>query len=166
MVTYIQVQNVITMSSKKVFGSIGILILLSLFFIRFSVISFEFKEGTYYTRSQQFDLIWIHSVEREEWIEMYRVQGNRLILEKTQFKTFGAGVPSDAKEVALENGYVVMKIEQPYDALNLTISENVSSTIKIDEKEFKLYEYGKTYDTVQITSEKINLWQYLKGEFL
>jgi hypothetical protein len=154
------------MSSKNVLGSIGFLILLSFFFIRFPVISFEFKEGTYYTKNQQFDLIWIHSVEKEEWIEMYQVHGNQLILEETKFKTFGAGVPSDAKEVALEDGYVVMTIDQPYDELNLTISENVSSMIKIANKEFKLYEYGQSYDTVQITAAKINLWEYLKGEFL
>ena len=155
------------MSNKKLFGSIGILlILLGIFFIRLPILVFEFPDKTYFATSKQFDIGWIHSVEKEEWIEHYEINQDDLILVSTKFKTFGAGVPSISEDVELIDGYVQMKIHQPYRELNLTISENVDSTIYIDDKEIKLYDYGETYSTVLISVEKIFIWQYLGGGFL
>jgi len=155
------------MSNKKLFGSIGILlILLGIFIIRLPILVFEFPDKTYFATSKQFDIGWIHSVEKEEWIEHYEINQDDLILVSTKFKTFGAGVPSISEDVELIDGYVQMKINQPYKELNLTISENVDSTIYIDDKEIKLYDYGETYSTVLISVERIFIWQYLGGEFL
>ena len=138
------------MSNKKLFGSIGLLlILLAIFFIRLPVLVFEFSDKTYFSTAKQFDLAWIHS-----------------ILVSTKFKTFGAGVPSVSEEVELVDGYVQMKINQPYKELNLTISENVDSTIYFDDKEIKMYDYGESYSTVFISVKKIFIWQYLGGGFL
>jgi len=155
------------MSNKKLFGSIGILlILLGIFIIRLPILVFEFPDKTYFATSKQLDIGWIHSVEKEEWIEHYEINQDDLILVSTKFKTFGAGVPSISEDVELIDGYVQMKINQPYKELNLTISENVDSTIYIDDKEIKLYDYGETYSTVLISVERIFIWQYLGGEFL
>ena len=154
------------MNSKKLLGSIIVFILLSTFFIRIPVLSFEFSDATYYAKEKLFDLSWIHSVEKEEWIEHYKIEGNEIVLESTKFKTFGAGVPSHAEQVELVDGYVHMEINQPYQELNLTISENVKSTIFLGEKEFKLYEYGDTYDTVQIKVKKLFIWQYWREDYL
>lgn len=60
----------------------------------------------------------------------------------------------------------MMKINQPYKELNLTISEYVDTTIYFADKEIKIYDYGETYDTVLISVKKIFIWQYLGGEFL
>ena len=111
------------MSSKKIGGSIAICLLLLLFFIRIPILTFHFQDQTIYTKEKSFDLSWIHSVEKEEWIEHYIIENGELLLESTSFKTFGAGVPSDGENVELKNGYVVMTIEHPYEQLNLTISE-------------------------------------------
>jgi len=155
------------MSSKKLFGSIGVLlILLAIFFIRVPVLVFQFSEKTYFSTSKHFDLGWIHSVEKEEWIEHYEINQDDLILVSTKFKTFGAGVPSISEDVELIDGYVQMKINQPYKELNLTISENVDSTIYFDNREIKIYDYGETYSTVLISVKKIFIWQYWGGEFL
>lgn len=153
------------MSNKKLMGSIGTLILLSIFFIRIPVLSFEFADATYYSRQDEFDLSWIHSVEKEEWVEHYVIEDNQLNLESTKFKTFGAGVPSNAEQVEIKDGFVHMKINQSYNLLNLTVSENVSSTIFLGGREFKLYEYGETYEIVVISVKKISIWQQVKGEF-
>ena len=143
-----------------------LLILLSIFSIRLPVFVFEFPDKTFFSTSKQFDLGWIHSVEKEEWIEHYEINGDHLLLVSTRFKTFGAGVPSISKDVELIDGYVQMKINQPYKELNLTISENVDSTIYFDDKEIKIYDYGETYDTVLISVKKISIWKYLGGGFL
>ena len=153
------------MRSKKVWGSIAICVLLLLFFIRIPTIAFHFSNQTIYTKEKTFELSWIHSIEKEEWIEHYIIENSELLLQSTRFKTFGAGVPSDANEVQLKDGFVVMQIGQPYEELNLTISEYVDTTIQISDQQFKLYQYGKPYETVLITVEKLSIWRYLRGRF-
>ena len=153
------------MRSKKVWGSIAICVLLLLFFIRVPTIAFHFSNQTIYTKEKTFDLSWIHSIEKEEWIEHYIIENSELLLKSTRFKTFGAGVPSEANEVQLKDGFVVMQIEQPYEELNLTISEYVDTTIQISDQQFKLYQYGQPYETVLITVEKLSIWHYLRGSF-
>ena len=153
------------MRSKKVWGSIAICVLLLLFFIRIPTIAFHFSNQTIYTKEKTFELSWIHSIEKEEWIEHYIIENSELLLQSTRFKTFGAGVPSDANEVQLKDGFVVMQIGQPYEELNLTISEYVDTTIQISDQQFKLYQYGQPYETVLITVEKLSIWRYLRGRF-
>lgn len=52
---------------------------------------------------------WQHSVEKEEWEEFYVIGEGDILLSKTRFKTFGAGVPSDAgKDTFIKDGWVYM----------------------------------------------------------
>lgn len=107
--------------------------------------------------------MWIHSVEKEEWIEVYEKSGDELILTETYFKTFGAGVPSNSENTELVNGYVKMDIYIKYPEMNLTVSENVQTTIIADDRKIPLYTYTSDYNFVQISSETINLWQLFWG---
>lgn len=68
-----------------------------------------------------FSLRWRHSVEREDWIECFRVHGRRIAIAATRFKTFGAGVPAHAGQAtALHNGWVVMSdIDRDVDPLTV-----------------------------------------------
>lgn len=155
------------MSNKKIWGSIAIVcLLLLIFFIRIPTLAFHFQGRTIYTKEKSFDLSWIHSIEKEEWIEHYIIENNVLLLQCTSFKTFGAGVPSDAAEVELKDGFVVMTIDQRYEQLNVTISEYVDTTVKIGDQQFKLYQFGESYETVLITIEKLSVLQILRGDFL
>lgn len=54
---------------------------------------------------------WIHSVEHIPWVEYFIVdQENNLLLQEIRFQGFGAGIPHDkGKEVAVEDGYVIMR---------------------------------------------------------
>lgn len=149
---------------KRWYWGIGSLILL-LFFIRVPVFAFEFQDKTYYLKSDFFELSWIHSVEKEEWIETYKRKDNQLLLTETRFKTFGAGVPSQSNNVSIENGYVKMQINQPFKELNLTVSSNVKTTIIVEQEEIPLYQYTEDYSMVHIFIEKIPIWRLVKGGF-
>lgn len=150
---------------KRWYWGISLLILLLFFFIRVPVFAFEFEDKTYYLKSDHFDLSWIHSVEKEEWIESYRRKDSQLLLTNTHFKTFGAGVPSQSNDVSFEDGYVKMEINQLFNELNLTVSSNVKTTIIVDQKEIPLYQYTEDYSMVHIFIEKLPLWRLVKGGF-
>lgn len=153
-------------NKRRWFWSISALILLAIFFVRIPVFEFEFKDRSYFLLGDSFQLKWIHSVEKEEWIENYERTGNELLLSETYFKTFGAGVPSNAQNTELVDGFVKMDINLQYPELNLTVSENVKTTIITDDREIPLYTFASDYDVVHITNEFINIWQLLSGGML
>ncbi|NNC23242.1 DUF1850 domain-containing protein [Salinisphaera sp. USBA-960] len=69
----------------------------------------------------EFALRWMHSVEREDWIECFRLHDAHIKIVATRFKTFGAGVPAHAgQHTHLENGWVVMSdIDRKTDPLTI-----------------------------------------------
>nr|WP_251047449.1 DUF1850 domain-containing protein [Planococcus sp. ISL-110] len=139
-----------------------------LFFLlwRIPVVQFDFGEERYYLKEKSFTLQWIHSVEKEEWLEFYEQDGNKLLLTETKFKTYGAGVPSDGEIISSEDGYVHMKIGRSFADMNLTVSRNAQTTIKTSDKEIPLYQYTGDYEPVTITIEFIDLWDYVRGNKL
>ena len=149
-------------------GGAGVLALLFLSsVVRFTVISFDMSGELYWTFENEFQLKWIHSVEKEEWIEDYEVKEGNLLLSKTYFKTFGAGVPSTATHVEHKNGYVVMEIGILYPLLHLAVSENVKSTVTLNSRTIPLYEFVEDYESVTIAVKHYSIWELLtKGEHL
>ncbi|TWT05520.1 DUF1850 domain-containing protein [Planococcus sp. CPCC 101016] len=139
-----------------------------LFFLlwRIPVVQFDFGEERYYLRETSFTLQWIHSVEKEEWLEFYERDGDNLLLTETKFKTYGAGVPSDGEIISSKDGYVHMKIGRLFNEMNLTISQNAQTTILTADKEIPLYEYTDDYELVTIKIEMIHLWDYVRGNTL
>lgn len=139
-----------------------------LFFLLFKlpVVYFDFGDEAYFLTEDAFTLKWIHSVEKEEWLEMYERDGEQLLLTETVFKTFGAGVPSDGEIIPSEDGFVHMRINQHLPEMNLTVSENVQTTILTQEKTIPLYELTGDYEFVAISIKRIHLWQYVGGKKL
>ncbi|CAM5223726.1 hypothetical protein UACE39S_01169 [Ureibacillus acetophenoni] len=150
-------------NKRRWFWSISALLLLTIFFIKIPVFSFEIEDRTYYLFEDQFQLRWIHSVEKEEWIEIYDNSGDQLLLTETYFKTFGAGVPSNSENTELVNGYVKMDINLKYPELNLAVSENVQSTVITKQREIPIYTFASDYTNVHITHKSIYLWQLISG---
>ena len=163
------------MTNKKsksfLVGGASFLALLFLsWWVTFPLLTFEINEKLYWTTEKNFTLKWIHSVEKEEWIEFYEKKEKTILLTTTAFKTFGAGVPStpkDGQHVTVKDGYVTMDINRSFPSLELIVSENVKSTLVIKEKEILLYALAGDYEPVTISVQPISLWDMLlKGESL
>ncbi|MGB2991035.1 MAG: DUF1850 domain-containing protein [Paenisporosarcina sp.] len=107
---------------------------------------------------------WVHSVEKETWIETYVVKGNKLLLTTTTFKTYGAGVPSDGVVDERGDGFVHMTINREMDDILLVVSNLVKMTVWFGNKEIPLYELVNDYEEVQIESKWLPWWNILKEE--
>ena len=158
-------------SKTLLMGGTGILVLLFLsHVIKFPLLTFEIKDHLLWSTNKHFAIKWIHSVEKEEWVEFYEIKEEALLLTKTKFKTFGAGVPStpkESKQAALIDGFVELEINRSFPSIQLVVSENVKSTLIIDDKEILLYELAGDYEPVTISIQTISLWDMLlKGECL
>ncbi|WP_051254660.1 MULTISPECIES: DUF1850 domain-containing protein [Halobacillus] len=124
------------------------------------------KEGKitalYLTDSEQeFRIRWNHSVEKEDWEEIFIVQDGGITLTGTRFKTFGAGVPHDTgDDTYVEDGWVYMTgIHQPIG------SELVVRTGEATEH--RLF-YGKdiTYQldekkAYRVVVRRMTVWRYV-----
>lgn len=138
--------------------------LLFLYFIRLPVFQLTLNGQIYYLRGETFQLEWIHSVENEKWIEIYKRDKNQLLLTKTILNTFGAGTPSDGKIIENTKEGVHMAVDRYLDEINLTVSDNVKTTI-ITSKEnvVPLYKLTDNYSNINITVTYVYLWEYLGG---
>lgn len=120
---------------------------------------------TVYLQPETFELHWIHSIEHEEWYEVYEVEGGDLLLTVTYFKTFGAGVPSDSEEPPeiTDDGFVKFTVNDIYPELNMNVSENVQTTIVQNDREYLLYEMFDSNTSVKISIETRPLFFQLTG---
>ncbi|MGM0836993.1 MAG: DUF1850 domain-containing protein [Bacillota bacterium] len=154
------------MSSKRfMMGSTVLLIvLLVLLFVKVPVFQVSFKEDSFFLKEETFELGWIHSVEKEPWFETYERRDDGLLLVRTRFKTFGAGTPSTGEIIPSKDGFVHMKINQKMENLQLSVSENVKTTLYLEGRSIPLYTFVEDYETIEIQAIKLPLWQYLRGE--
>ncbi len=98
-----------------------------------------------YDEKQEFRIRWKHSVEKEEWEEMFELSEGSISLTGTRFKTFGAGVPSDTgDETYIKDGWVYM----------MGIDQNIGKILRIrtgKDTDHRVY-YGK--DSILPLEEK------------
>lgn len=69
----------------------------------------------------RFSLRWMHSVERTEWVEHWRVEGQTLVLDAARVRGSGAGMePPDGS--VLHNGWWVYRADRRLAELHLAAS--------------------------------------------
>lgn len=145
--------------SKNAITISGSIFIVLLFILVFPIKQVVFESEGYdklYLKPDTFELHWVHSIEKEEWFEVYSVEGNDLILDTSHFKTFGAGVPSSSVNTTyIEDGYVVYSIEDRYSEIYLNVSENVDTRIIQNNQEYLLYEWFDSYVSVKISIDYI-----------
>lgn len=118
-----------------------------------------------YLDAETFELHWIHSIEHEEWYEVYEVREGDLLLTETYFKTFGAGVPSDSEESSeiTEDGFVKFTVNDTYPELYMNVSENVKTKIVQSGREYLLYEMFDSYTSVKVSIQNRPLFMQSTG---
>lgn len=76
---------------------------------------------------------WIHSIELSRWTDTYRFDGEELILSRTEFEEYGAGMPLDEGDVSLDDGKIVIEnIDRRFEAIRWIHSHDVDYRIGID----------------------------------
>ncbi|MFO7887661.1 MAG: DUF1850 domain-containing protein [Eubacteriales bacterium] len=154
---------------KKYIFIVLILVFLS-FVTRIPVLTLEHfqKDSVIMTfkvdEDDEFIVKWIHSVELTPWEEIFRIDSeNKIILDRTRFQQFGAGVPDFAgKTVEIKDGYITYgEINQEIPLLPYGISDFAKHTFVFKNKEYELYKLVPDGDRINIYTERLNLIEYL-----
>ncbi|WP_296405813.1 DUF1850 domain-containing protein [Psychrobacter sp.] len=138
----------------------------ALFFSKHPVITVQFYDHECVIKNH-FKLKWIHSVEKQWWIESYQINKNQLLLTDTYFQTFGAGTPSNGKlgkENALYPGYVHYQVDVELPYLNWMISSNIKAQILTDQQALPIYKWVEDYTNIYIFTSMQSQWNLLRQE--
>jgi hypothetical protein len=155
---------------KKIAAIIILTLLLLTNFYNMNVLTFEHfqEEETLFIfkveEGDEFIVKWIHSVELTPWEEIFRIDNeNNIILDRTRFQQFGAGVPDFAgKTVEIKDGYITYgEINQKIPLLPYGISNFAKHTLVFKNIEYPLYKLVPDGDRINIYTEKISLLKYL-----
>lgn len=112
----------------------------------------------------EFTVKWIHSVELTPWEEIFRIDNNyKIILDRTRFQQFGAGVPDSAgTKTEIKDGYIIFSgINQKIDIIPYGISSFAKHTFSFNNKDFALYKMVNDGDRINFYTDKYKLIKYL-----
>jgi len=137
-----------------------------------SLTLFYYQEDIVYDRflvkaNDEFTMRWIHSVELTPWEETFKISDeNEIILDRTRFKQFGAGVPDSAgNKTEIKDGYIVFSgINQVMDEIPYGISKFTEHTVIIQETEYPLYQYIQDGHRIVFYTEKVSIFKYIFEE--
>lgn len=112
----------------------------------------------------EFTMEWMHSVELLPWEEIFRIDDNYdIVLDRTRFKQFGAGVPDYAgNKTEIKDGYIIFSgINKKINPLPYGVSDFAKHTFYFKDREIKLYEIIEDGVAINIFVKKIKLIDYL-----
>jgi hypothetical protein len=101
-------------------------------------------------------LSWIHSVEKTPWNETYQVNDDyQLLLKRTSFKSYGAGVPHQKGESRTENGLIIYdKINELFDELSWIHSHNTKHHLIMNDEMIVSFEELPHHEPIKLSIEK------------
>lgn len=153
--------------NKKRIAIIGIVILLiGLFTIRIKVLTLEdYETGlvlkSFKLKDDTFTVLFTHSVMLSEVYEEYRVENGEIYLNKTKYKDYGAGLPTDQDYTFYidedEKMLIIDGIHRKMEDLVYRAgSKRANHRILIGGKEYELLDYTEEKRGILFKVEKIN----------
>lgn len=112
----------------------------------------------------EFTIRWMHSVELTPWEEIFTIdEKGGIVLDRTRFKAFGAGVPEKAgSKTEVKDGYVIFSgINKKVPDITYGISNFAKHTFYFKNNEYKLYEMVQNDSPVKIHTTQIHILPYL-----
>ncbi|WP_319372082.1 DUF1850 domain-containing protein [uncultured Ilyobacter sp.] len=111
----------------------------------------------------EFTIKWMHSVELQPWEEIFKIDSEyNITLDRTRFKSFGAGVPdSEGNKTEIKNGYVIFSgIDRKIPDLRYGISDFAKHTFSFKNKELNLYKIVEDGNAIKIAIVEMSLFKY------
>ncbi|WP_227691417.1 DUF1850 domain-containing protein [Psychrobacter aestuarii] len=104
-----------------------------------------------YFTDPNFQLRWMHSVEKQWWEEQYQRQDDGLLLTTTYFEAFGAGTPSTETLAPVQKeGYLGYQINEQLPRLNWVVSRLTKGEIDYSRHRFLIHQWVPDYSEVVI----------------
>ena len=134
-------------------------------FVRQPVIEVRADKKVCYFVEPDFQLRWIHSVEKQWWEEQYHRESDGLLLTTTYFQAFGAGTPATEALAKIQKpGYIGYQINEKLPNLNWVVSRLTKGEIDYGNYRVLIHELVPDYSEVTITPKAYSLVDKLKKD--
>lgn len=157
------------MKNKKVIIVIFVIILLAII-SRYQIVNQKIlvihdvdanRKSEICTPSNKFTLFFIHSVQKTPVYEFFKIQDNNtLSLVKTEFSSFGIGLPytDEGGELKIKNDRIELKFERDFEKIPIRVSPIPEHAIIIDGKKYPLLDFANPENLIEIyAKDKIKL---------
>lgn len=114
---------------------------------------------------KEFIISYTHSVNRGRVRDYYIIKSKYIILSKTRFMSYGAGIPEPEKRqkfTETEDYIEISDINRKIDNLYLFVGTIANHKIEIDEKKIELKEIFKPQENVKIEYKILSIFEYIK----
>lgn len=114
---------------------------------------------------KEFIISYTHSVNRGRVRDYYIIKSKYIILSKTRFMSYGAGIPEPEKRQKFretEDYIEISDINRKIDNLYLFVGSIANHKIEIDEKKIELKEIFKPQENIKIEYKILSIFEYIK----
>lgn len=116
-------------------------------------------------KNKEFIISYTHSVNRGRVRDYYIIKSKYIILSKTRFMSYGAGIPEPEKRqkfTETEDYIEISDINRKIDNLYLFVGTIANHKIEIDEKKIELKEIFKPQENIKIEYKILSIFEYIK----
>lgn len=114
---------------------------------------------------KEFIISYTHSVNRGRVRDYYIIKSKYIILSKTRFMSYGAGIPEPEKRQKFretEDYIEISDINRKIDNLYLFVGTIANHKIEIEEKKIELKEIFKPQENIKIEYKILSIFEYIK----
>ena len=114
---------------------------------------------------KEFIISYTHSVNRGRVRDYYIIKSKYIILSKTRFMSYGAGIaePEKRQKFRETEDYIeISDINRKIDNLYLFVGTIANHKIEIDEKKIELKEIFKPQENIKIEYKILSIFEYIK----
>ena len=114
---------------------------------------------------KEFIISYTHSVNRGRVRDYYIIKSKYIILSKTRFMSYGAGIPEPEKRqkfTETEDYIEISDINRKIDNLYLFVGTIANHKIEFDEKKIELKEIFKPQENIKIEYKILSIFEYIK----
>ncbi|MHC1758837.1 MAG: DUF1850 domain-containing protein [Negativicutes bacterium] len=117
---------------------------------------------------EEFILSFVHSFNRRPVFDTIRVEGDHLLIVKSRYDSFGAGMPeTSAGDLQLriaDDGWLELTgINRSMKDITMFAGTVANHSLRIRDKEFPLIDMVRPGTSVKFSMGKISTYDYLKG---
>lgn len=127
----------------------------------------------WYTRMQggeEFVLSFVHSVNKRPVFDTLRVENDHLVIVKSVFDTFGAGMPEASTEEGelriLPDGWLQWTVNRPVPEIVVRIGRIAEHTLNIKKESIRLTDISEPGAALVFRVRRISLWAIMKDRIM
>jgi len=116
---------------------------------------------------EEFLISFVHSVNRRPVYDTLRAEGEHLVIVKSRFDAFGAGMPEastpEGTLTIAKDGWLEWTVNRPVPEITIRVGWVANHTLSIKDREIRLADLAEPGQPLTMRVRKIRMYDLLKG---